>query len=341
MAETTTVRIDNVEGPPFPGMAPRAEPSAIDVSILVVTWNSARWIERCLGSIPAACEGLAYEVIVCDNASSDESVALASAAGDVIRSTTNDGFAAGTNRAFGRSRGRYIFLLNPDCELPPRSITILYEFAERVPSAAGAAPLLEDESGGSQREFQLRRLPTLASLLADVFAVGRFLPSMTAHHRYRKLDLTEPQPVEQPAAAALLLRRDVFEEVGPLDEQFAPAWFEDVDYCRRLAAAGKQIWAVPSTPVKHFGGSSLESLSFAEFNEVWYRNMWLYARKWLGHGKSETLRWAIAASMLLRCGAALAGVAHPEVGRRKAFAAYANVFRKALSGWGGSSRSSS
>ena len=312
----------------------------VDVSVLIVTWNSARWIERCLASVPGACEGLRAEIVICDNASSDATVSLVAGRGEVIRSATNAGFAAATNRAFLQARGEAVFLLNPDCELAPRAITELFAFLERTPGAAVAAPLLEDESGDSQREFQLRRLPTLRSLAADVFAVGRLFPRATARHRYRNLDLTVPQRIEQPAGAALLIRRSVVEEIGPLDEQFAPAWFEDVDYCARLAAAGKEIWVVPSAAARHFGGSSLEYLSFERFNEVWYGNMWRYSRKWLSRGRSEALRWVIIVSMILRCGAAVAGIAHPEVGRWRAFRAYANVLEKAFHRWGDSSRSS-
>lgn len=312
-----------------------------DVSLLVVTWNSARWIERCLGSIPAACAGLTFETIVCDNASTDATLERIGATAPVIRSVTNEGFAAATNRAFRRASGRYVFLLNPDCELAPGAIAALHGFLERTPAAAAAAPLLEDERGDSQREFQFRRLPTLPSLAAEVLSLGRFLPNATARHRYRHLDLTVPQRVEQPAGAALLIRRSVFEEVGPLDEQFSPAWFEDVDYCRRLAEAGREIWVVPTAAARHFGGASLEHLSFAEFNDFWYRNMWRYSRKWLGEGRSEVLRWVIIVSMVLRCGASLAGIAHRDIGGRVACRAYSDVLRKAFDRWDDSSRSSS
>ena len=172
-------------------------------------------------------------------------------------------------------------------------------------------------------------------MLAEIFAFGRLLPRnrATAHYRYRDLDLTQPQRVEQPAGAALLIRREVFDEIGPYDERFTPAWFEDVDYCRRLADAGKAMYVVPSAVARHYGGASLEHLSFARFNELWYRNMWLYARKWFSAGEAEALRWAIIGGMALRCVAAIAGLAHPEVGRWRAFRAYARVMGKAFRRW--------
>jgi N-acetylglucosaminyl-diphospho-decaprenol L-rhamnosyltransferase len=321
---------------------PHRETRPLDLSILIVTWNSERWIDRCLRSIPAACEGLEYEVLVHDNASKDATVTHL---GDVqvLRSAFNAGFAAGTNLAFAASRGRYVFLLNPDCELAPRALATLFEFMEKHAHASAAAPLLIDESGDSQREFQLRRLPSLATLTAEVLLLDKLFPknSTTARYRYRDLDLTEPRRIEQPAAAALLIRREVVDEIGPLDEQFSPAWFEDVDYCRRLAEQKKEIWVVPAAQARHFGGASLEHIRFAGFVDVWYRNMWRYARKWLRPAHSEALRWVIIVGMLLRCAAGLAGLKPRGVNRWDAFRAYANVLRKAFDRWSADSSPSS
>ena len=321
---------------------PRPETRSLDLSILIVTWNSERWIDRCLRSIPAACEELEYEVLVHDNASKDATVTHLVDA-QVLRSAYNAGFAAGTNRAFTASRGRYVFLLNPDCELAPRALTTLFEFLEKQQHASAAAPLLIDEGGDSQREFQLRRLPSLATLTAEVLLLDKLFPknATTARYRYRDLDLTEPRRIEQPAAAALLLRREVVDEIGPLDEQFSPAWFEDVDYCRRLAEKKKEVWVVPAAQARHFGGASLEHIRFAAFVDVWYGNMWRYARKWLRPAQSEALRWVIIVGMLLRCAAGLAGLKPRGVERWEAFRAYANVLRKAFDRWSADSSPSS
>lgn len=288
-----------------------------ELSILIVTWNSERWIDRCLRSIPAACEGLAYEIVIHDN------------------SAENIGFAAGTNRAYAKSRGRYVLLLNPDCELAPRALTQLYDFLESRPHVAAAVPLLVDESGQPQREFQLRRLPTLATFAAEVLLLDKLFPRnpATASYRYRDLDLDQPRKIEQPAAAAMLVRRSVFEEIGPLDEQFAPAWFEDVDFCRRLAERKREIWVVPSAVVRHFGGASLEHMPAARFIEVWYGNMWRYARKWMRAGEAEALRWIIIGGMMMRCAAAAIGIRPKAMTRGEAIAAYAAVMRNAFERW--------
>lgn len=310
----------------------------VDVSILIVTWNSERWIERCLRAVPAACAGLRYETIIHDNASSDQTLArLPDDGARIYRSRTNDGFAAGTNRSFAESRGRFVFLLNPDCELDPGALTTLCHFLDAHPTAAAAAPLLVDQSGGSQRYFQLRRLPTLRGLAAEALLLNKVFPKnrATAHYRYSdlELDLSAPQRVEQPAAAALLIRRGVFDEIGAFDERFSPAWFEDVDYCNRLRTAGKEVFVVPDAVARHHGGASLEHMTYAKFIDVWYRNMWLYALKWFSRGEAEALRWAIIAGMLLRCFAAVLGVKNGNKSRVDALRAYTRVMRQAASRW--------
>ena len=313
-----------------------------ELSILIVTWNSQRWIERCLRSIPTACAGLAYEVVVYDNASHDHTLQLLDGDVRLIASQRNDGFAGAINRALGTARGPFVLLLNPDCELGPRSLTLLVDFLRKHPDVSAAAPLLEDERGESQREFQIRRFPTLATFVADVLAIDKVWPSnpVTESYRCRDLDLSQPQRVDQPAAAALLMRREVFDDVGPFDEQFSPAWFEDVDYCKRIAQAGKEIWIVPPAQARHFGGASLEHVPFARFIDVWYGNMFRYAKKWFTPVQAEALRWFIMLGMILRVPAALLGIAHREVGRMGAFGAYMGVLKRAFERWDDASPSS-
>jgi GT2 family glycosyltransferase len=314
----------------------------VTVSIIIVTWNSARWIERCLQSVAAAGAGIGREILLHDNASADATLSLVEEIRKddpermtVIRSQNNDGFAAATNTAIARSNGRYVLLLNPDCALAPNALATLVDFLDRNHSVAVAAPLLVDERGDSQRDFQLRRLPTLRTLASEILLLDRIRPSNRARTwgRYRDLDLDRPQRIEQPAGAALLLRREIFDEIGMLDEQFQPAWFEDVDFFRRLAQAGKTAYVVPEAEAHHYGGSSLEQMSFADFNEIWYRNMWRYARKWMTPRQSEVLRWVVIAGMAARLAATSTGLGRRDIRRSDAVRAYVRVLKQAYHRW--------
>ncbi|HVR43458.1 MAG TPA: glycosyltransferase family 2 protein [Thermoanaerobaculia bacterium] len=329
---------------------PRSDPAAgaarpVDVSVVIISWNSGRWIERCLASIPAAAGSLSWETIVWDNASSDRSATLAERMHaentEVIASPVNRGFAGGINEVLPRLRGRHVFLLNPDCAPEPRSIETLGRFLD-AGDAAGAAPMLVGEDGRTQREFQLRRFPTLRSILADVLLFEEIHPSNRASrsYRYGDLDVTRAQPVEQPAAAALMLQRGTLERVGAFDERFLPAWFEDVDYCRRIAESGGTLLLVPSARVVHSGGSTLEVLGFGAFHELWYRNLHRYAAKWLRRPEAEAVRWGIMVGMILRGVATTIGFRGGAPSRREALRAWHRVLRQAWRRWDETSRSS-
>ena len=136
-----------------------------------------------------------------------------------------------------------------------------------------------------QHGFNVRRLPTLASLAADLLLIDHLWPDNPASVRYyaRDLDPDAPADVEQPAAACLMIRADVFDRLGGFDEAFWPAWWEDVDFCRRLRTAGHRIRYVPDAVFQHQGGASLEALGTRTFERVFAANRRRYVRK--HHGR--------------------------------------------------------
>jgi N-acetylglucosaminyl-diphospho-decaprenol L-rhamnosyltransferase len=309
------------------------------VSILIVTWNSAPWIAQCLESIESAAAGVPCEVLIYDNDSSDATAAVVARSGfdprDFHRSSSNHGFAAGMNFLLRRARGAYVLALNADSVPEAGSIRTLVDHLDRHPGIAAAAPLLSGGDGSSQHEWQLRTLPTLASIAAEVLLIDKVWPSnpWSMKSRYRRIDLSSTSVVEQPAAAMLMLRREVVDAIGAFDERFAPAWFEDVDYCRRMAAAGMQIDFVPSARAAHAGGASLEMLPFDEFISVWYRNLNRYAKKWFRPSEVELVRWMVICGMLLRIAAVATAIVRPPAARASALRGYRNVLREAISRW--------
>jgi len=318
--------------------------SRIEVSVVIVTWNSAAWIGRCLDALPDACEGLEWEAIVRDNASDDSTVEIVEPRGGdrivLLAGNENAGFAGGMNRALERARGRMVMLLNPDCEPVPGSIAKLAAALDASTGAAGVAPVLVGEDGVPQLDFQLRKLPTLGSLAADLLLLDELVPSnrVTANHRYADAGVGEA--IEQPAAAALLLRRSVIDEIGPFDERFHPAWFDDVDYSRRMKAAGRETRLVPDATVTHRGGASLDHVEYAEFLRIWYRNLGRYTRKWFSVGANQMVRWLVIAGMILRIAATLVGLSRAPIGKLAVCRAYRDVMKEAFLRWGDGSRSS-
>jgi GT2 family glycosyltransferase len=140
-------------------------------------------------------------------------------------------------------------------------------------------------------------------------------------------------PVEQPAAAALALRKSAVEEIGGLDAGFWPAWFEDVDLARRLAAAGQRVRYWPAARFRHGLGSTVPRLGYGPFLWIYDRNLVRYLRKHHGAG------WALAARVLLVLGILLRLVLLPlrrpqrAASRREAFRGLFLVLAGVLSGW--------
>jgi GT2 family glycosyltransferase len=115
----------------------------------------------------------------------------------------------------------------------------------------------------------------------ELLGLNRMWPRNPVNRRYRYLDrdLEQPGPVEQPAGAFLMVRRDVWERLGGLDEQFYPVWFEDVDFCRRAADARYRIEYVPSVTARHAGGHSIGQVPRQHRAMYWCDSLLRYAVK--------------------------------------------------------------
>jgi GT2 family glycosyltransferase len=239
--------------------------------------------------------------IIVDNASSDQTVDLVRAQSGVrlIANPENRGFAAAVNQgARAAAKSDFILLLNPDVELLT-SIDQLTESAQRYGLAAGR---LVDETGRTQAGFTIRRFPTPAALVCELFGINRLWPSNPVNRRYRCLDLNYDQPalVEQPAGAFLMVRRDVWKKLGGFDEQFYPVWFEDVDFCRRAVDAGCQIAYVPSVVARHQGGHSVGRIPQGRRATYWCVSLLRYGAKHFRPGEFRGICAAVALSSIPR-----------------------------------------
>jgi len=262
-----------------------------DVAAVVVRWRGGEEVARCLAALLAHGGARLGEVVLVDSGSGDDGgEALADRFPDVrlLALARNRGFAAAASAGVAASRGSLVLLLNPDTELTPGALNALAGFLDTHPDAAGAVPLLEALDGESQHRWQLRRLPGPMRL-----ALG--LPGAPAFSR----SPTRPARVQQPAAAAWLVRRRVWNILDGLDAAFAPAWWEDVDLCARLAERGGGFWVVPAARVRHAGGSSVASLGDADFLAAYHRNLLRYADRHHPHW-TGLIRVGVWVSLLAR-----------------------------------------
>lgn len=268
------------------------------VSVIIVTFNSARHIAACLGSL-----GQADEVVVVDNASSDgtcETAARAAPEAKLIRNASNRGFAAAVNQGIAATSSPFVLLLNPDTILR----SSLQPLVERclVPQVGAACGKLVDGMGQAQTGFNFRSFPTPAALSFEVLLINRLWPSNPVNRRYRCLDADPDtsREVDQPAGAFLMIRRDVLRQVGGLDENFHPIWFEDVDLCLRVRKAGHMIHYEPRSVAEHTGGHSLGGLSVEERYRAWYGNLLRFSRKHFSKRTRRRLYIAVRVGLRLR-----------------------------------------
>ncbi len=304
------------------------------LSAVIVTYNSRGHIGRCLDSL----QGMAREIVVVDNASSDGTAALVRErypSVKLIASQANLGFAASANLGSRQCTGGGLLFLNPDTVcLDP--LGPLEDALAARESIAAVAPRLVSSDGRTQVGFTVRRLPTTASLLFEILLLNRLFPGNPVNRRHRCLDLEldRPQEVEQPAGACLLVRRDRFADCCGFDEAFLPLWFEDVDLCKRLRERGGTILFLPQVRVEHRGGHSLDSVTFCEKQIYWYRNMLYYGRKHFPWRTGFLLRGALLAGMGLRALAELGGsrAEFQNPPRRERLRAYWKVARLSFAG---------
>lgn len=222
------------------------------LSTIVVSWASKADALALAASFPADTR---HELILVDNGGELEPAATANVR--FLSPGSNLGFAGGCNLGASVARADRLFFLNPDTTPVGDAYEQLLAGFDRFARADGLVPRLINGDGSSQHRWQLRALPGAPALLAHAFFWNP--------RRRRGAEPAAGARVEQPAAAALALRRDLFEGVGGFDERFHPAWFEDVDLARRLRARDATLLYLPDARFVHRQGGSVAPLGYGRF----------------------------------------------------------------------------
>jgi N-acetylglucosaminyl-diphospho-decaprenol L-rhamnosyltransferase len=232
---------------PVPAVAP-------DVSVCIVNWNCVDLLRACLRSLYARPQGVRFEVIVVDNASTDGAADMVAAeypAVTLVRNRENSGFSRGNNQAAAVACGRYLFFLNNDTELAPETLREFVRFADRNPGVGMVGPRLRGADGNLQISY--RRRPTLAALLHRVSLLRWTGLFRGAYYRYRR-DTFDPdgvKPVEVLMGAAVFLPRAVFEGSGRWDERYRFGG-EDLDLSTQVGRRHPVVF-VGTVEVTHHG----------------------------------------------------------------------------------------
>jgi GT2 family glycosyltransferase len=227
----------------------------IDVSIVIVSYNTRDDLGRCLVSLHSGPPAATHEIIVVDNASNDGSADAARRWSDVqvIDAGANRGFAAANNIGIRASCGVHLLLLNSDTVVPAGAVDRLLAQLRRHPEAAVAGPRLIDGTGRPELSFG-RMLSPLAELKQGRLVRGLARGDLAAGRRVAALTSHEQWP-DWVSGACLMVRRADAEAVGFLDERFF-MYTEDVDFCASIRARGRKILFTPAASVVHLRGRS-------------------------------------------------------------------------------------
>lgn len=297
------------------------------ISVVIVNWNSGPFLEKCARSLLRNTHGT--QIIVVDNASTDASLRFAQdlqGSIAILRNRKNLGFAAANNIGWQASNGTHILFLNPDIECFPESVDLLKKTLDADSAVWAAGGRLVGPSGRPQTGFNLRPFPTVRSVAAEMVFLDEIWPS-NPWSGYGTVKYSLEADVDQPAAACLMVCREALEVIDGFDEDFRPAWFEDVDLCRRIRNEGGRIRYQPEAQFLHHGGHSLEKLSRQEFLESFHRNQIRYFRKHHGARSAARVRRWIIAGLLLRSAISIAYPLAPNLSRAASVKAFLNTAR--------------
>jgi GT2 family glycosyltransferase len=310
------------------GPDPSTEP---DLSVVIVNWNVRDLLRRCLESVLVHGDP-GTEVIVVDNASTDGSVEMIRTEFPqvtLIANNDNLGFSGGNNQGIAAAHGRYVLLLNADTEVLGDAFSVLVQFMDAHSEVGLVGPQLLYPDGRVQSSR--RHFPTLATLFLESTWLESLAPPSLLN-RYYVLDQPDAAllDVDWVVGAAMLIRREAIQQVGGLDKGFF-MYSEELDWCRRIKAAGWRVVYQPAAQIiHHVGKSSEQAIPARHIN--FQRSKIRYAHKYHGHGTARMLRLYLLGSYAWQMAIELAKglLGHKRALRRQRVAAYWQVLKSRL-----------
>lgn len=276
------------------------------LAVIIVNYNVKYYVEQCLHSVMKAAEGIDTEIFVVDNHSQDNSVEYLSERFpriNIIGNTNNLGFSRANNIAIKQSDSQYVLLLNPDTIVGENSLRACVDFLDVHEKAGAAGVRMLQDTGKSARESR-RGLPTpLVAFYKMCGLTARFPKSKRFGHYYMSdLSWDEPGKIEVISGAFFMVRREVLDKVGLLDQDFF-MYGEDIDLSYRILKGGYENWYIPQ-PILHYKGESTQKSSF-RYVHVFYDAMLIFFRKhyaqssWLFSLPIKTAIYAKATAALI------------------------------------------
>ena len=263
------------------------------ISVIIVSFNTADLLKKCLTALFETTAGMALEVFVVDNASRDNSVEMVRQAFpqvELIENRQNRGFAAANNQAWQRSRGDYVLLLNPDAFVKSRAVTNAVAFMQAHPGCGLCGGRLVKPDGSL--DPSARRFPNAINKLFTISGLRSRFPNsqLFSHHEFGNFDHKQTLEVDWVPGTFTLYRREMLLQTGLFDERYF-VYYEETDLCRSAKKLGWQVCFIPDAEVIHVGGACSKTLKEHSYDRAAsqvltfrLRSEWLYFRKNNGLG---------------------------------------------------------
>lgn len=232
----------------------------MDVSIVIVSYNTCRILDECIASIKRETNA-GYEIIVVDNASTDDSCRMLLEKYPevvLIENSENAGFARANNQGFAIARGKYFFMLNSDTLILDKAIDRLVDFMEKNPDIGICGPRNIGRDGKIQ--YNCDHFPGFWNTLCYYAGLRYIFPASGFFNRcnMRYWDYSETKDVDRIVGCSLMIRSGLFKRLGGLDEKYF-MYFEETDFCFRSRNNGVRTTYFPHAEIIHYGGESAKN----------------------------------------------------------------------------------
>lgn len=253
----------------------------MDLSVIIVNYNVRAFLENALISVQKAMRNLQGEIFVVDNASDDGSSEMVQAkfpSVNLLANKKNFGFAKANNQALKQAQGKYLLLLNPDTVVQENTFEVLLKYFEQQNDVGLATCKVLSPDGTLQLACR-RSFPTPFVAFSKLVGLSDMFPKSKLFGKYNLTYLNENESYEVDAISGsfMFLRREVFEKIGGLDEDFF-MYGEDLDWCYRVQHNGWKVMYVPTTQIIHYKGESTRRSSIDEV-KIFYQSMQLFVQK--------------------------------------------------------------
>ena len=266
----------------------------IDLSITIVNFNTKDLLRQCLTSIYEMTKNISFEIIVVDNASSDGSVEMIRKEFPhvkVIENKENLFFTKAHNQALRIANGRYLMLLNSDTIVINNAFEIMVNFMNEHPEVGACGPKLLNLDMTLQRSSD--RLPSFLYGLFEVLLMNTLFPNnvVKKYRIYANWDRNSTKEVDSVGGSCMMVKKEVTDKVGLLDENFL-AYFEETDWCKRILEAGYKIYYISEAQIIHYWQVAMDKLGREKKEKIFYDSMLYYYSKHYGIFSSLIL-WLI------------------------------------------------